>query len=262
MFRTVSNGESIHQYIPSHLKRMLYNNPTYRHASQNGLDPFGFLTNGLLLYLPLWALQDSAFNSIDAYRHVSTVTGAIWGPDGRTLDGDDKVSVPDHADFNIGANITVIIRYTGASQAAKTAISHFDYGSDDRAWKLGSGNVDNGKLRVYLSDDGTNNAGHRKDYESSIEAFDGTSHTGGFTFDGTTLALFVDGVLDGTPTKTLDDAIATIHNCPAALSLGCELNSGALAAGVTATLHEAWFYNRTFATVEMLRHHSITRWRV
>lgn len=52
---------------------------------------------GLVLYLPLYALDGSAFKSKDAYGHSGTVTGASWRPDGRYFDGnDDWISIALH----------------------------------------------------------------------------------------------------------------------------------------------------------------------
>ncbi len=94
------NGQSIEEFIPLDLRREFYQNsdPKYKYSISNGLDPYGFSTDGLVLYLPLWALKDDSFKSIDAYKHTATVTGALWRPDGRFFDGatgnDDEIIVP------------------------------------------------------------------------------------------------------------------------------------------------------------------------
>lgn len=43
----------------------------------------------LSLYLPLYQLEDASFMSKDAYGRLCTVTGALWGTNGRYLDGSD-----------------------------------------------------------------------------------------------------------------------------------------------------------------------------
>lgn len=49
----------------------------------------------LVLYLPLHKLDGGSFMSGDAYGHICTVTGALWTPQGRDLDGvDDDISLP------------------------------------------------------------------------------------------------------------------------------------------------------------------------
>ena len=55
------------------------------------------LDPSLVLYLPLYELDGASFASQDAYGHSCTVTGALWRPDGRWLDGsDDFMSIPNH----------------------------------------------------------------------------------------------------------------------------------------------------------------------
>jgi len=47
----------------------------------------------LVLYLPLYELDGVSFASKDAYRHLGTVTGALWRPNGRYFDGtDDRIN--------------------------------------------------------------------------------------------------------------------------------------------------------------------------
>ena len=101
MFRTVSNGQSIHQYIPPDLQRMFYKNPSIVHASHNGKDPYGLSAVGLVLHLPLWALQNNvAFKSVDAYRYTCDVSGAFWTPGGHSFDNSDDV-------INLGSPATL-----------------------------------------------------------------------------------------------------------------------------------------------------------
>lgn len=97
MLRTTSFSDSgqeqgIDQYIPPDLRRMFYKNPAAIHASHNGLDPYGFSTRGLVLYLPLWAQKGLTFKSVDAYKHTCTPSGTAkyWTPQGWYLTGDDE----------------------------------------------------------------------------------------------------------------------------------------------------------------------------
>jgi len=91
-----SDGRSIDQYIPRDLRRMFYQNtvPDYKYRRADGYDPYGFLTDGLVLYLPLWALKGASFKSVDAYQHACSVTGALWQPNGRYFGGEaDNIDV-------------------------------------------------------------------------------------------------------------------------------------------------------------------------
>ncbi len=89
---------NIGHFVPPNLKRDFYHgvkgNKRTRH---NGLDPYGFSTDKLLLYLPLWALRDSAFKSVDAFMTTATVTGATWQPNGRLFVANHYVSIPSTA---------------------------------------------------------------------------------------------------------------------------------------------------------------------
>ena len=48
--------------------------------------------DGLVLWLPLYRLQGGSIYSEEGQRHLCTVIGAIWGSQGRILDGDDKIT--------------------------------------------------------------------------------------------------------------------------------------------------------------------------
>ena len=45
----------------------------------------------LVLYLPLGQLDGTSFVSQDAYGHLCTVTGTVWGSRGRYFDGADDL---------------------------------------------------------------------------------------------------------------------------------------------------------------------------
>jgi hypothetical protein len=62
----------------------------------------------LVLYLPLYELDGSSFRSKDAYGCVSTVTGAVWTPRGRSFDGiDDSITAPYYQGLGLTQAVTV-----------------------------------------------------------------------------------------------------------------------------------------------------------
>lgn len=64
-----------------------------------------FLDPTCVLYLPLYdtRFQGSPFKSLDTYEHQCTVTGALWGPQGFTMDGvANKILIPSHSAFDFG----------------------------------------------------------------------------------------------------------------------------------------------------------------
>jgi len=62
------------------------------------------LEPNLVLYLPLYELDGSTFMSKDAYGHTSTVTGALWRPNGRYFDSiDDYIIIPNHTSLQVAS---------------------------------------------------------------------------------------------------------------------------------------------------------------
>ncbi len=61
----------------------------------------------LALYAPLWhpGLSMSPFLTRDLNHHVCTVVGAIYGSKGRTLDGDDWITIPDSPILSFGDGV-------------------------------------------------------------------------------------------------------------------------------------------------------------
>lgn len=108
-FSAAGQEQGIHQYIPPDLRRMFYKNPAAIHASHNGLDPYGFSTRGLVCYLPLWALQNNvSFQSVDAYKHACSVTGALWQPDSIWFDKiNDKIDIGAGASLGLGNTFSI-----------------------------------------------------------------------------------------------------------------------------------------------------------
>lgn len=116
-----TNGVSVKDFAPhifTDRATDLYSpgdEPLYKPQVSNGYFPYDFLTNGLVLYLPLPLLKGSTFKSVDPYRHTCSVTGALWGPNGREFDGDDYIEIPASStqlnftseDFSIIARIKV-----------------------------------------------------------------------------------------------------------------------------------------------------------
>ena len=138
MTTVVANGQSIEQFIPLDLRREFYQNsdPKNKYAISNGLDPYGFSTDGLVLYLPLWALKDSSFKSVDAYKNTCNVTGALWQPDGRLFDGaDDLITVPDTASIqNIWDGGGTIIFWVNPASDGEANLAQICRKFDTQGW--------------------------------------------------------------------------------------------------------------------------------
>ena len=207
MLKTVSNGQSIHQYIPPHLRRMFYNNPAAVHASQGGKDPYGFSTNGLVLYLPLWALKNNTtFRSVDANRMTTTVNGAtnIWTPNGRNF----TPGTPDY--LEIAAAYTQL-DFTSEDFSIIARIKIDDLTSTQRI--IIRGLRDNDGYELYIQATGSvrfiTNQATAFQYTDSFTGQVTTTayYTVGISRSGTSVIPFIDGVnkrdIAGTHTNPL-----------------------------------------------------------
>ena len=264
MLRTVSNGQSIHQYIPPDLRRMFYKNPARPHASNNGLDPYGFSTEGLVLYLPLWALNNGGTNSIqsvDAYRHTGVVTGALWQPDGRHFVTDDAINISGSSDFNFERTdafaiemwVKIATAASGDRLIAKQQstnnrgyfVSCFTGGEIN--WTLINDDVPSQQTNIRSTGSITDNAWHHLVCQNLALA-------GG---DATDVEIYIDKVLDvNTITNTLGaNTILTSATMSLASSRG---TAGFLSDGI---IGEVRFYNRSFAPAEVAHNRNATIWR-
>lgn len=187
--------------------------------------------------------------------NAGTVDGATAGTGlrgkGYAFATDDSINVGNGASLQITTAITVAAWVNGAAQSGKAVASKFDSGIAQRAWSLSVGTASASKLLIFLSDDGSWDVGHRKRYESSIVAFDNSWHHVAFTFDGSTLELYVDGVQDGSTNKVEDDAIAAIHNSTVAMMVGSLLVSGNEANFFTGSIDEVMVFNRALLEHEI-----------
>ena len=67
-----------------------------------------------VLYIPFWMLDASSFMSRDVYGYLVTRSGALWMPQGHSLDGiDDSFSLPTSIFSGTGAiSIEAVVRFT------------------------------------------------------------------------------------------------------------------------------------------------------
>jgi hypothetical protein len=155
--------------------------------------------------------------------------------------------------LTLTSTMTAMVWVKGAGQATKGIFAHLDNATNQRGFLLyTSGISPYTKFRIFLSDNGQNIAGHKKEYISSIITFDGTWHLIGFTFDAGILKLFVNGVEDANPTKSTDDPITTIHDSTADIMVGCFLNSDTPVGFFDGDLAYARMYNRALTNAEWL----------
>ena len=137
---TTDGAVKIHHFVPPHIKRDFYHGVGgHKGTRHNGKDPYGWTTDGLVLYAPLWALKDSAFKSVDAYKHTCTKTGVVCGTQGGTFDGDDDNILIGNAGIDLSNNFTLMFWL----KPTDTGVLHYvigvaSYGADDLFLRQGT----------------------------------------------------------------------------------------------------------------------------
>jgi len=226
------------------------------------------LDDSCKLYLPFFRQKSSSAYIYDqsGNGNHATITGAVPTtlanpPIGWYCDGtNDLFTITDFlCTGNSGQEITVLQWiYPHLFAADDRTICHLDIGTNQRAWRLGIMDA-NGKYAVGISDDGTAAAGHQKNYTSSVNMTASKFNLIGFTFNAGTLSLYLNGSVDTNPTKTTDDAITTIHNSTANLTIGCSLNNGVGGNFSNITTGEAWIFCEVLTPLRIRNMYEITR---
>jgi len=145
----------------------------------------------------------------------------------------------------LSVSVWVKARTAGANTAV---IGQYDT-AGERAWMIADRNGD-GKFGVYISNNGGNTS--MKLYVSSFTMFDSAWHHVAFTFNTGVLRLYVDGIEDTAPTKTMDDAITTIHHSTAYYPVIGAYGSGGNPTGfLDGSVDEAAIWSRTLTPIEI-----------
>jgi len=220
------------------------------HININGLDRPPVLS-GCVLNLPLWHPALGGTPLIDLSGGISgAVTGAIWTPDGRVLDGsDDNVSLGTPATIPDADEARTFEGWVkvGASPAA----SH--------TWFLASGTNVASNDTFWLA---TTNYGTQPILTTAGAGYDllGTAfdplvwHYIAATYATGIECLYVDGAFDVTK-----DITSTNTNGTATYVGKCQ---GASAPEhFKGTIGEVRIYNRALSAAEIKRNYLVTRWR-
>lgn len=240
MVRTRVNGLSIFDYFDEDTRetgRAQIDEPRYKEAVSNGYDPFDFALNGLILYLPLWALKESTFKSVDAYKESITVTGALWQPDGRLFDGtDDRIDLPASWMPETGT-IIMWVKYAAANQG-------YLLSSDGN--ELSLFNVAGGTFQFYYNG-GAARIGFADDWADDILVNLAITY-----IKGGACEVFANGV--SKDTGTCENVTPT--------NVATRLGEGTAGdQDFTGTIGEVRVYNRVLTDGEVLHDYNTTKWR-
>ena len=248
-FSAAGQEQGIHQYIPPDLRRMFYKNPAAIHASHNGLDPYGFPIRGLILYLPLWALNNGGTNSIqsvDAYRHTGVIIGALWIPNGRDFDGDDdRMDFGDAASLKLTGDLSYDIWLNPDVDETSSPLSmHY---SDGYGFAMLETDRD---FRCYRNGIGL-------DTSDTVWSVGSWVHLG-YTNEGTRAYTYVNGAQDTTKADTTAPAFG--QGAGEKLNVGCR-DTGTPALHFNGQIGELRIYNRALSAGEMGSIYNATKWR-
>ena len=249
----VIDGQSIDQFIPAHLRDMFYKNsePEYKYAISNGYAPYGFSTEGLVLYLPLWALKGDAFKSIDPFGHECDVTGATWGSQGRTFDGDDYIEITNEVNSVLNftdGDFSIIARvYFDDLSSKPIFVTRGVYNGDGYLIQA----RDTGSLDFYTNQFG----GAQKTTSAVDEVTTNTWYTVGVSRSGASVAIYKDGVdVTSAPDSHIDP-----DSSARSTKIGVHDDKSSFL--LDGTISEVQFYDKALSTAGHLSIHNHLKWR-
>ncbi len=201
----------------------------------------------LALYLPLYELDGASFMSKDKHGHLCTVTGALWTPQGRFFDGDDKITIPDHSALDFGSSVFTLIYWMKTSTKAKCALSKGIYTAGN-GWQTYTGD---GGEETFCTE------GNYTTFVCSASTADGVWHQVAFVRDASDNGVaYIDGGSPKTATAffsgiTIADSNDFLVGDRTGVSLGWNGSIG-----------EVTIYNRhAFTALEIQHNYLATKWR-
>jgi len=248
------DGQSIDRFIPVNLRHMFYRHfmPQYKYAIHDGYAPYGFSTDGLVLYLPLWALKDSAFKSVDAYKTTATVTTATWTPTGRDFNPltPDYVEIPaaftqlnfTSEDFSIIARV-----YIDSLDVHRMILCRsLNWVQDGYMFMIHTTKT----LRLYTCQGGVSQA-----TTSSAIVDSGAWYTLGASRAGAAVKTCINGI-DRT-------SVPAVHINPTSCSQSAKIgiHDTLIAYPFDGKMEFLMVYNRALSELEHLNIHNISKWR-
>jgi hypothetical protein len=235
----------------------------------NGFVPYDITINGLgrppvlpgcVLYLPLWhsALSIPAggsFKSLDAYQHVCSVTGAIWGYQGRTFDGVDDY-IRQTTLFDVAPSAATLIAWVKPTD------------NDAQQYVIYKHNIAAPSNRFYLSirGDTTDVVNFKTDGGGTAATATSTGTitygswqmlTGIYTGNGSKLIVYIN-----TTSDTSDDNSGALANGTFGdFMIGIESHASELRGDYIGIIGEVLAYNRVVSSAEVAHIYNATKWR-
>jgi len=210
----------------------------------------------LVLYLPLYKLDDASFMSKDAYGHLCTVTGALWRPNGRYFDEtDDNIDLG--AIHTIGTgDVSIEVWFKNSQTFVEGAAGYFIANKENftnnftKLIILRTPVEDVGKIDLYTE----GAAGANEHIRTDDPYNDGIWHHVVVTRTGATGKIYIDGVEVKSGTTRSDDigGATTWY-----------IGSSGATAGTWygGQIGEVRIYSRVLAFPEIQHNYEATKWR-
>ena len=255
----VTDGYTLDEYIPLYLRDFFYKSsyPEYTYATTDGKGPYDFSTNGLVLYLPLFALKGSPLKSVDAYEHTCTVTNALWQPNGRDFNGIDAYLVtPALAPLEFGTGDFTISVWVNLDTVGSTAqnIVRLSYNTGVASDYRSAGFFEQSGV-IYAHS--RTAAGSEKDAANAIAA------TTWYRLTLVRISEVVYGYINGAAMTTTGTAGADFdYSSGGKVYIGAQDNdAGGVAYFTEGIIGEVSIYNRALTPQEIQHNYLTTRWR-
>ncbi|MFA5012994.1 MAG: LamG-like jellyroll fold domain-containing protein [Candidatus Paceibacterota bacterium] len=155
--------------------------------------------------------------------------------------------------FNFGTQMSAFVWVRGTTQASFNGIfSQYDRTADFKAWAIGVYSSPFNQIQVVLSDDGTANTNHWKNWISTSAILDGNWHHIGFTWNNGTFIMYVDGQSASTSSAGALTS-NSIYNSNANLAIGCYFGGGSPEAlrYFTGSIDDVRIYNQAIPTSQI-----------
>lgn len=245
--------------------------PLYVPAVSNGYAPDDFIIDSsLLLYLPLYLLKGSKFKSVDRSKHSCIVTGALWGPDGRALDGDDYITLPlvitsamwqGTSDFTLGF-VAKTTRFTTTNQiilALGQTVEGWSYGTIGlRYFQIGG--VWRNRLSLGVREF-THKADNRWATDDDTNLSDDTLYRVVVVNSSGTVAMYINGVSLGVVNELTGDISGTLGNTKTLIGCRSFDTTETWDSFLNGTVRVLWLYDRALSATEVSHNDNVILWR-
>ena len=212
---------------------------------------FPFSMEKCALYLPLWQedMQGSTLLSYDRYLNSCAVTGATWGANGRTFDGNDDVSLGSPSQLDITGSLTIIVLFKTAGTGRLVTKETSDWNTP---WLLHLTAA--GKFAFFTS----NSVPNEYAQALSVGAYnDNVWHHAVARHDSTTarIGIYIDyaDYVEAAWTRGIKSSAETIL---VGASMYGGVKTGWLTSGI---IREVWVFNTALSGYEIDQHRRITK---